>query len=451
MKLFNRQKEIDDKVEQAATNQREFVNKDLDQSFKAYVIRQFKKNKLAVLSLYFAGALALVAVFADFIANDKPIACSFEGTTYFPVFKDYAVDWFGSKWQPEFQNITWKDLKFDWVVWPLVPYTPQNLDFMNSQYVGPGDDQDVPSAKWHHWMGTDELGRDVLSGMIHGTRIAFLVGIVSMSISTLIGIFFGALAGFFGDDRIQMSRIRMWLNVIFVVLGFFYAFVARSLVIVEAFEDGSGSGFLSLLLSLLILLAFIGVGNALASVLKRIPVFGKKTNIPVDLIVTRLIEIIVSVPRLILIMSVLSLSKTGGLFTVMLIIGLTSWTGIARFIRAELLRVRNLEFMEAAEALGYSNFRRLLKHGIPNALNPVFISVAFGIASAILIESTLSFLGIGVSADTVTWGKLLSIARSAPGAWWLAIFPGLAIFLAVTIFNLIGEGLTDALDPRLKK
>ena len=92
-----------------------------------------------------------------------------------------------------------------------------------------------------------------------------------------------------------------------------------------------------------------------------------------------------------------------------------------------------------------------MRHAIPNALSPVLITIAFGIASAILIESTLSFLGVGVSADTVTWGSLLAAARQSPSAWWLAILPGTAIFVTVTIFNLIGEALTDALDPRLKK
>jgi len=133
------------------------------------------------------------------------------------------------------------------------------------------------------------------------------------------------------------------------------------------------------------------------------------------------------------------------------IIGLTSWTEIARFIRAELLRVRSLEYIEASEALGYSRWRILLKHAIPNAISPVLITVAFGIAAAILIESSPSFLGLGVPPEMITWGKLLSLARGSASQLWVAIFPGIAIFLSVTLFNLIGEGLTDALDPRQKK
>ncbi|MCL4135085.1 UNVERIFIED_CONTAM: hypothetical protein GTU68_047024 [Idotea baltica] len=166
--------------------------------------------------------------------------------------------------------------------------------------------------------------------------------------------------------------------------------------------------------------------------------------------VSRLIEVIVCIPRLFLIIAIVAVAKPS-IILVMVIIGLTSWTGIARLIRAELLKVRNLEYTEAAQALGYSDWRIMFKHAIPNALSPVLIAVAFGIAGAILIEAFLSFIGIGVPAEVVTWGSLLNLARSAPTAWWLAIFPGFAIFLTITFFNLIGEGLTDALDPKLKK
>ena len=136
---------------------------------------------------------------------------------------------------------------------------------------------------------------------------------------------------------------------------------------------------------------------------------------------------------------------------VMVIIGATSWTGIARFTRGELLRVRNLEYIEAAQSLGYSEWRTIFRHAIPNSLAPVLIAIAFGVAGAILTESFLSFLGIGVEAEVATWGKLLSLARKNFSAWWLALAPGFAIFITVTIYNLMGEGLTDALDPRLKQ
>ena len=173
--------------------------------------------------------------------------------------------------------------------------------------------------------------------------------------------------------------------------------------------------------------------------------------LPVDILISRFIEIFVSLPGFLLILSIIAIMKSPNLYVVMAIIGATSWTGIARLIRGELLRVRNLEYIEAAQSLGYSEWRIMFRHAIPNALTSVLISIAFGVASAILTESALSFLGIGVQADVVTWGKLLNEARNEVSAWWFAVFPGFAIFLTVTIFNLLGDGLNEALDPRLKQ
>jgi len=150
-------------------------------------------------------------------------------------------------------------------------------------------------------------------------------------------------------------------------------------------------------------------------------------------------------------LSLVAILKKPSILWVMVIIGFTGWTGIAKYVRAELLRVRNLEYIEASQSFGFSEWRIIFKHALPNSLSPVLISIAFGIAGAILVESGLSFLGIGVQAELQTWGKLLSQAREEVSAWWLAIFPGVAIFISVTVFNLIGEGLTDAMDPRLKQ
>ncbi|NJL75377.1 MAG: ABC transporter permease [Saprospiraceae bacterium] len=162
----------------------------------------------------------------------------------------------------------------------------------------------------------------------------------------------------------------------------------------------------------------------------------------------RLIEVVNSIPTLLLLLAILGIIEEPSVIYVMLVIGLIRWTGIAKFIRAELLKIRALEYIEASRAMGFTEFRIMLHHAIPNALHPVIISFAFGIASAILIESSLSFLGIGVAPEAVTWGSMLHAARSDFSAWWLAVFPGIAIFISVTMFNLIGEGLSDALNPK---
>lgn len=421
-----------------------------DQSFWANVKRQFRKNKLAVYSLRFIYVLIFIAVFADFIANEKPIACKYNNAVYFPLLKSYSVDLGFSNWQPEFQNVTWKDLEYEWVVFPLVPYLPKNMDAYNSQSVSPFAEQEIKSTRWKHWLGTDELGHDILAAMIHGTRISLQVGLISQGIAAFIGILLGALAGYYGDDRLKISRGRLLLNIIALFLAFFYGFGARSYILGDAIGISFGKFFVELLISFVLMAMIFVLANLLAVALKAIPFFKQKVNIAVDIIVSRMVEIMVSIPTLFLIIAIVAIAKPS-IILVMAIIGMTTWTGIARFIRAELLKVRNLEFIESAHALGFSEMRTLFRHAIPNALSPVLIAIAFGIAAAILIESTLSFLGIGVPAETLTWGSVLSAARQSPTAWWLAIFPGFAIFLTVTVYNLVGEGLTDALDPRQKK
>lgn len=430
---------------------REAVSEQASESYWQIVRKQFKKNTLAVWSFRIIVLFVVVALLADFLANEKPIMCNYQGTTYFPVLKEYAVDMGMSDWQEEFKNVTWKDLEYDWVVWPPVPYLPRNIDFLNSNSVGPFDKQDVKSKLWSHWLGTDELGRDVLAGMIHGTRTALLVGIVAMVIASFIGIILGALAGYFGDEHFKMPVGSIIMILIGIFFALFYAFGVRSYTLGDALAESFGGFMWEILKSLIIMAAIIGLMGLIGKVISKAPLLNRKINIPLDIIISRIIEIMVSIPRLFLIISVSAIVVKPSVFIVMMIIGLTTWTGIARFMRAELLRIRNLEYIEASRALGYSELRTILRHAIPNALSPVLISIAFGIASAILIEATLSFIGIGMPADSITWGSMLSRARETPSAWWMGIFPGLAIFVTVTVYNLVGEGLTDAIDPKKKK
>jgi len=428
----------------------EITNKKSEQGYWAFVWKQFRRKRTAVISLYIVVVLAVVAIFAPFLANEKPLVCKYNGEIYFPVLKDVAVGFGIGQFQQQFQNVDWKSLSYEMAVFPPVPYLPMNQDNDNIHSKGPFDEQNVPSARWKHWFGTDELGRDVLAGMIHGTKIAMTVGIVSMLIASIIGILLGSLAGFYGDENFQISRIRLWGNILFLFLAFFYGFGARSYDITDALGQSLGAGFAQLGISLAIFAGVIALGNLVIVPFKKISFLGKQVAVPFDLIIMRMIEVLNSIPTLFLILLIISIVRKPNLYVIMGIIGLTGWTGIARFIRAELLKVRNLEYIEAANSLGYSNAHILFRHAIPNALSPVLISIAFGIAGAILTESTLSFLGLG-PADTVTWGQLLSYARQIPQAWWLAIFPGFAIFITVTTFNLIGDGLTDAMDPRLKQ
>lgn len=423
---------------------------DHGQGYWQMVWKQFRKNRIAVWSLRIVYVLVFFAVFADFLANEKPLVCSYDNHVYFPVLRSYAVDMGVVEWPQDLQNVEWRKLNYKWAVFPPVPYLPENIDENNVHSVGPLDHQNVKSKRWRHWLGTDELGHDILSAMIHGSRIALLVGIVSMSIATLIGILLGALAGYYGDDRLKISRAGLIIGGLFFILALYYSFGIRSYVLADALSTSFFNLFLQLILSFAIFIAVMWLGNMLSRPFRKIPFLGKKVDVPVDILVSRAIEVMISIPTLFLILAIVAIGKPS-LMLVMLVIGATSWTGIARFARAELLRIRNLEYIEAAHALGYGEWRTIFRHALPNALSPILVTIAFGIASAILTESTLSFLGIGVPAETLTWGAILSAARAKPSAWWLAIFPGFAIFITVTVYNLLGDGLTDAMDPRLRK
>ena len=228
--------------------------------------------------------------------------------------------------------------------------------------------QDLP----RHRLGTDDVGRDVLSRLIHGTVIAGSVGIVSVSIYVLIGVFLGALAGYF----------RGW----------------------------------------------------------------------VDLVISRVIEVVICFPTFFLIITIVALWPPS-IYNIMITLGLISWTGVARLVRGEFLKIMAEDYVQAARALGLTDARIIFRHVLPNGIAPVFVSASFGVAGAILVESSLSFLGFGVAPPTASWGEILQQGRRYihENLYHLVWAPGFCIFLTVTLFNLVGEGLRDALDPKLRQ
>ncbi len=404
-----------------------------------YTIKKhFKKSRSSKWSLRILIVLLFIALFSDFIANEKPLYCQIDGVTSFPVLKNYLVKTKLSKWPPQLLNMDWSNADYNKVIFAPIPYSATTMDMNNTGYISPFGKQDVKSKRFWHWLGTDKLGRDTLAGMIAGTRTAMLVGVIAMSIATIIGLFFGTIAGYFGDNKFKLTRAQLLMNIIALVFAIFFAFIARQYVLAE------GNTLFELFKSLLIFVSVFILFNLLASILNFIPFLKKEVTIPIDILIMRLIEVMNSIPGLLFLLAMLAIIKHPSILYVMLFIGLLRWTGIARFVRAELLRIRNLKYIEATEAFGFKTMRIIVKHAIPNAITPVLITIAFGIASAILLEAFLSFLGIGVGPEEVTWGSMLSHARTNFSAWWLAIFPGIAIFITVTVFNLIGEGLTNA-------
>lgn len=413
-------------------------------TYWSFAWERFRKNRMALWSWRIFLMLLLVAVIGDFLANDKPLYCKIDGKRYFPVVQDYAVQAGWSKWDSKFLMTPWNEHTYQAVVWPLIPYASEGMDYKNT-YTGPFHDQRVEGLRFRHWLGTDDLGRDVAAGMIAGTRTALMVGMVAMSIALVIGLFLGALAGYFGDDGLKLSRIRVVLNSLFLLLGVFWGWGSRSYALSE------GNQISNFLLGLAILIGFLILANLLSNYLERFPSLGKRWVIPIDLLVMRLIEMVNAIPGLLLILAFVAAIQEESILFVMVLIGLLAWTGVARFVRAELLRIRRMEYIDAARALGFSQWKIIFRHALPNALGPVLIALSFGMAGAILLEAALSFLNIGVPEEQVTWGSLLREARNYPKAWWLTVVPGFAIFLSVTIFNYIGDGLTQALDPRLKE
>ncbi len=414
--------------------------------------KRFRQNRLAVFASRIVLTLSIIALFADFIAYNKPFYALYQGETYYPLFNDYASGLGLYRWDADLIHVEWRELEYRGEItssfWPPVRYSPSDLDYDNQRVTSPFGRQKVKHWKFWHYLGTDRSGRDVLSGLIHGARISLTIGLVAMSIAALLGIFFGALAGYFGDHRLQLSRIGIVFLFLGIFLGYFYGFQVRSYVLSNALTDGGGMFILQCLLSLAIMLGVIVLMVLLAKPFELIPFLGKKRFLWIDIFISRFMEIWSSVPLLLLIITISALTEDKNIYLIMLLLGVFSWPGIARFMRGEMLRVRSQSYVEAARSLGLREWRVILRHALPNSLAPVLVVLAFRVSSAIVIEAALSFLGIGVPDNVMTWGKILKEASTDVSAWWLIVFPGFMIFLTVTSLNLMGEGLRDALDPK---
>lgn len=430
-----------------------------------FIWQQFRRNRTAYVSLWLLACLVLVALLADVLANSQPLYAKYKRKTYYPAFVTLlhpaAADSFENplthKIQYQAYKLTdWRQLKLDKVLWAPIAYSPDFNDPFNQGYASPAAKQNYTDASGktvplpvhlRHYLGTNRIGQDLASGLVHGTRLALKVGFLSMLIAGFIGLLLGSFAGYFGDRGIKMSRIHLVFVCIGIAAGLFYGFVVRSFTIQEAAAISILNLLWQLLLSVtvftIIVLVFFFLGRIFSPKKKPHLIY-----IPLDNLVSRLIEVFDSFPRLLLIITLAAVIKEKSLWLVIIIIGFTAWTGIARLTRAEFLRNRRLEYVQTARALGYGDMRIILRHVLPNSIAPAFVALAFGVAYAILAEASLSFLGIGVPTEVVSWGSLLSAARDEYTAWWMVIFPGIALFLTLASSNLIGEGLRDALDPR---
>ena len=284
-------------------------------------------------------------------------------------------------------------------------------------------------------LGTDELGRDVFARMLQGSWVSLTVGFVAVGISVLIGIFLGGIAGYYGQLSIGIKDA--------VLAGLFLC-------------GGTALAFGAIPLGLvLVLLGLVALPLSLR--LRRMAMkhpglqWLRRGALSVDTLIMRFVDIMLCFPSFFLILTVVALLPAS-IYNIMIVIGLTSWMGTTRFVRAEFLSLREQDFVTAARALGVGDLRIIFRHMIPNAVAPVLVSATIGIASAILTEAGLSFLGFGVPPPHATWGNILSDGKNyifdAP---WLTFEPGFAILIVVLSFNLFGEGLRDILNPKLRE
>ena len=287
-------------------------------------------------------------------------------------------------------------------------------------------------------MGTDDLGRDVFARMLQGAWVSLTVGFVAVGISVLVGIFMGGIAGYFGQSHIKYDLIitscfligggallalgRVRAGVVMLIIG--HAFLALFFVSRKVFQDRPTPWWFSML---------------------------HRNAVSVDTLIMRMVDIMLCFPSFFLILTVVAILPAS-IYNIMIVIGLTSWMGTTRFVRAEFLSLREHDFVTAARALGIGNFRIIFRHMMPNAVAPVLVSSTIGIATAILTEAGLSFLGFGVPPPHATWGNILSDGkRFIFDAPWLTFIPGIAILVVVLCFNLFGEGLKDAMNPKLRE
>jgi peptide/nickel transport system permease protein len=309
------------------------------------------------------------------------------------------------------------------------PLAKPNLDSLRREEIPP---------LGFYLMGTDDLGRDVFARMLQGAWVSLTVGFVAVGISVFIGIFMGGIAGYFGQHHIRVDHILMTLVLISGV----------GLVLANFIRSGS------VLLCLTLAYIFYSFRTQNKSGKKTLPLWLKffhKNAVSVDTLIMRLVDIMLCFPSFFLILTVVALLPAS-IYNIMIVIGLTSWMGTTRFVRAEFLSLREQDFVAAVKTLGAGNFRIIFRHMMPNAVAPVLVSATIGIATAILTEAGLSFLGFGVPPPHATWGNILSDGKNfifdAP---WLTFIPGMAILIVVLSFNLFGEGLRDILNPKLRE
>jgi peptide/nickel transport system permease protein len=374
-------------------------------------------------SVRFICFLFLIALLSPFICNELPLISKTEKGINFPIVKQLFM---GKRTLIKEKEI--------WSIHPIIPYSEKTLDLDNSNYRSPFDQQKISENKARHWLGTDRLGRDTLAGLIRGTSVALKVGFLSALLASILGIFLGLITGYFGDKGIRINILQVILlciaSMIFVyqwIWGFFFGF--KNDLIYEC---------LAFIILLIIFSSLIFLAAKLRS---------RTIQLPIDYIISWILEVFKSIPSVFIILVLLSLISGASIWNIIWIIAFVSWPLLTRYTRAEVLKIRGKSYIEGAQVSGLRDFTIIWRHILINAMGPVIVSFSFACAAAIVLEATLSFLGLGLAVEEVTWGSMLSQVKYNYKAWWLVVFPGLAIFLLVVSLNTIGRKIENWLNP----
>ncbi len=399
-----------------------------DVTYGDIVWGQFKKNKLATASLGLLGMLFVLAIYCPLLASDRPFIWTEQGTTSYP--------WFSSLFDRNyFENSI--DIFFNLAMIGL-PLILLSIFIFNKYLMATKIDKRPRRKK------------------LMQASIAFAA--VFMMLYGLI------LSQPYKEPYVQYYEIHQQaveantdaVSATFTVIPYGYRKIGFDSLQGPSWEHWMGvdqstrdvavrmlyGTRIALSIGVIAVAIYVSIGIVIGSIAGF---FGGL----VDLAIVRFIEIFMSIPGLFVILTVLAFIDQPSIFHIMAVIGLLRWTGVARLVRGEFLRLRNLDFVSSAIALGFPTSRIIFQHILPNALGPVLVNATFGVASAILIESSLSFLGLG-DVSVPSWGQTLSEGY-ATNAWHLILIPGFAIFLTISLLNLVGEGFRDALDPKMRK
>lgn len=388
-----------------------------------------------LLSIFILGLLAPV------ISNDKPLYVKLNKKSYFP-----ALSWnetSGDNYQINYNNTNWKTIENEGILFAPFTYSNVDFDYLNADFISPFEKQQFKNEngeiiemplRFRHWLGTGKKGEDVLAVLVYGARYTFLISFTAVAIALCIGLFLGILAGYYGNQHFKTTFLNLTGFFAGLLPGYFYGFYLRSFTISDAFLNSQLAGLFQIKIGILIMVATAFACYLICDWISELLSIKKRMFIPLDSIVSKTIELFVSIPALILIISFAAIMKPS-LLTIILIIGLTAWTTIARLVRAEMMRLKNLDFIQSAKALGYHHPYIILKHAFPNISASLWTVVVFTIASAMIIEASLTFLGLGVPHNITTWGSLLAQSKDNFSAWWISLLPGTLICTTLYCLN----------------